>query len=256
MDDRLPEEFETEVTSLEDLPTDRQDRLRSLVDLQRRGMSNAMIAKLLRVGEATVYRDKQILKKLAVSRATNIDIKEEIGDALNFLDEIADKAMEGYRSSIEDNEQIVYELTKSGEKKAVTKSVPDHSQAQRYLATAATAKKQKVETILQVSTTQALNKVLHNKANESRGIIDVSKLRTDEDFANAKKELNSTMYEAERKLHIYRGPSPLDYSGNREQYEADMAEHMRRFDEFMKIKEEFEKPWPPRKIRKSIDGRH
>jgi hypothetical protein len=193
MDDRLPEELDTEVTSIEDLSAERQDRLKSLVELQRRGMPNAMIAKLLRVGEATVYRDKQILKKLAISRATNIDIKEEIGDALNFLDEIADKAMEGFRSSIEDNEQIVYELTKSGEKKAVTKSVPDHSQAQRYLATAATAKKQKVETILQVSTTQALNKVLHNKANESKEIIDVSKLRTDEDFANAKKEFNSTM---------------------------------------------------------------
>jgi hypothetical protein len=35
--------------------------------------------------------------------------------------------------------------------------------------------------------------VLHNKANESKEIIDVSKLRTDEDFANAKKEFNSTM---------------------------------------------------------------
>lgn len=254
MDDRLPEELDTEVSGIEDLPAERQDRLRSLVDLQRRGMSNTMIAKLLRVGEATVYRDKQILKKFAATRAANIDIKEEIGDALNFLDEIADKAMEGYRSSIEDNEQVVFELTKSGEKKAVTKSMPDHSQAQRYLATAATAKKQKVDTILQVSTTHALNKVLLNKANESKG-IDVASLRSEEDFVNAKKELDSKMYEAERKLHIYRGPSPLDYADNRKQYEIDMAEHMRRFDGFMKIKEEFEKPWPPRKVRKSIDGR-
>lgn len=252
MDDRLPEELDLEVTGIEDLPAERQDRLRSLVDLQRRGMSNAMIAKLLRVGEATVYRDKQILKKFAATRAANIDIKEEIGDALNFLDEIADKAMEGYRSSIEDNEQIVYELTKSGEKKAVTKSVPDHSQAQRYLATAATAKKQKVETILQVSTTHALNKVLLNKANESKD-VEVSTLRTEEEFANARKELDSRMYEAERKLHIYRGPSPLDYAGNHKQYEVDMADHMKRFDEFMKIKEEFEKPWPSRKNRKHID---
>ena len=55
MDDRLPEELDTEVSGIEDLPAERQDRLRSLVDLQRRGMSNAMIAKLLRVGEATVY---------------------------------------------------------------------------------------------------------------------------------------------------------------------------------------------------------
>lgn len=252
MDDRLPEELDTEVTGIDDLPADRQDRLRSLVDLQRRGMSNAMIAKLLRVGEATVYRDKQILKKFSATRAANIDIKEEIGDALNFLDEIADKAMEGYRSSIEDNEQIVYELTKSGEKKAVTKSVPDHSQAQRYLATAATAKKQKVETILQVSTTHALNKVLLNKANEHKD-VEVSTLRTEEEFANARKELDSRMYEAERKLHIYRGPSPLDYAGNHKQYEADMADHMKRFDEFMKMKEEFEKPWPSRKNRKHID---
>lgn len=254
MDDRLPEELDTEVTGIEDLPAERQDRLRSLVDLQRRGMSNAVIAKILGVGEATIYRDKQILKKFTATRAANIDIKEEIGDVLNFLDEIADKAMEGYRSSIEDNERVVFELAKDGEKKAVTKSVPDHSQAQRYLATAATAKKQKVDTILQVSTTHALNKVLLNKANESK-VTDVAMLRTPEDFANAEKELSSQMRETERKLHIYRGPSPLDYADNRKQYEADMAEHMRRFDEFMKIKEEFEKPWPPRKIRKSIDGR-
>lgn len=119
MDDGIPEELDTEVAGIEDLPADRQDRLRSLVDLQWRGMSNAMIAKIFRVGEATIYRDKQILKKFAATKAANIDIKEEIGDALNFLDEIADKAIEGYRSSIEDNEQVVFELTKSGDKKAV-----------------------------------------------------------------------------------------------------------------------------------------
>lgn len=254
MDERLPEDIESDVTTIEDLPADRQDRLRSLVDLQRRGMSNAMIAKLLGVGEATVYRDKQLLKKFSAARAANIDIKEEIGDALNFLDEIADKAMEGYRSSIEDNEQVVFELTKSGEKKAVMKSVPDHSQAQRYLATAATAKKQKVETILQVSTTHALNKVLLNKANESKG-IDVAKLTTPEDFAKAEEELKKRNYDLSMKLHQLRGPSRLDYTDAPELYHKDMAEHMRRFDEFMKIKDEFEKPWPPRKIRKSIDGR-
>lgn len=254
MDDRLSEELEIEVTGIEELPAERQDRLRSLVDLQRRGMSNAMIAKLLGVGEATVYRDKQILKKFAATRAANIDIKEEIGDALNFLDEIADKAMEGYRSSIEDNEQVVFELTKSGEKKAVTKSVPDHSQAQRYLATAATAKKQKVETILQVSTTHALNKVLLNKANESKD-IDVAKLTTPEDFTKAEDEFKKRNYDLSMKLHQLRGPSRLDYTDAPELYNKDMAEHMRRFDEFIKIKDEFEKPWPPRKIRKPIDGR-
>ncbi|MGE3758340.1 MAG: hypothetical protein AB7H97_11320 [Pseudobdellovibrionaceae bacterium] len=252
MDDRLPDDSNTEVTSIESLPSERQDRLRSLVELQRRGMSNAMIAKILRVGEATVYRDKQILKSLAVSRAANIDIKEEIGDAINFLDEIADKAMEGYRSSIEDNEQIVYEVTKSGEKKAVTKSVPDHSQAQRYLTTAASAKKQKVDTILQISTTHALNKVLLSKANETKG-IDVSKLRTEEDFIKAEEEIKKTNYDLALKLHRLRGPSRLDYADAPEQYHIDMAEHMRRFDEFMKIKEEFEKPWPSRKNRKHID---
>lgn len=254
MDDRLPENIDAEVTGLEDLPAERQDRLRSLVDLQRRGMSNVMIAKLLGVGEATVYRDKQILKKFAAKRAANIDIKEEIGDALNFLDEIADKAMEGYRSSLEDTEQVVFELTKDGKKQAVTKTVPDHSQAQRYLATAASAKKQKIDTILQVSTTHALNKVLLNKANESKG-IDVSKLKTPEDFVKAEEEIKKQSYDLELRVHRLRGPSRLDYANSPGQYEKDMAEHMRRFDEFMKIKEEFEKPWPSRKIRKSIDGR-
>lgn len=252
MDHRLPEELETEVTNIEQLPAERQDRLRSLIELQRRGMSNAMIAKILHVGEATIYRDKQILKKFAISRAVNIDIKEEIGEALNFFDEIADKAMEGFRSATEDNEQVVIEVSASGEKKAVTKNVADHSQANRYLMTATSVKKQKLDSIMQVTATHALNKVLLSQAKENEK-KDVSKLWTDEEFAAAIKITDTEAYEVTKKIHIIRGPSPLNYSGNHKQYETDMAEHMKKLDEFMKTKQEFEKPWPSRKIRKKLD---
>jgi hypothetical protein len=144
-------------------------------------LTNKAISTPLGVGEATIYRDNQVLRQLAVSRATNLDIKEEIGEALNFLDDLADKAMEGYRSAVEDNEQVFYEMSASGEKTEVRRSAPDHSQANRYLMTAATAKKQKVDTILQVSTTHAVNKTLLNKAEEFKD-HDIATLRAAEEF--------------------------------------------------------------------------
>lgn len=160
MDDRTPEEMNSTPTRLDDLPPDRQERIKTIIELRRRGLTNAAIAKLVGVGEATIYRDNQILKELAVNRAARLDVREEIGEALNFFDEIADKAMEGCRAATEDCEQVVHELTESGENKFVRKQVSDHSQAGRYLSIASHAKKQKVDTLLQVSTTNSLNKIL------------------------------------------------------------------------------------------------
>lgn len=243
MDENFKGELDEAPQRSEDLPPDRQDRIKSIIEFRRRGMTNEVIAKVLKVGIATIYRDSQILKQLAVSRATNLDIKEEIGDTLNFLDEIADKAMEGFRSSIEDNEQIVYELTKSGEKRAVTKTVPDHSQAQRYLATAVTAKKQKVDTILQVSTTHALNKVLLSKANETE-LSDVAKLRTPEDFNAYKNQIDAKIYDVGRKLHYYNGPNPRDYRGDRDRYNRDLEIHMEKYDQYIEMQKKLLAPWP------------
>lgn len=236
----------------EDLSAEKQERLKIIIELRRRGVTNAAIAKLAGVGEATIYRDNQLLRKLASNRAASLDIKEEIGDALSFFDEIADKAMEGYRSAIEDSEQVVYEVTELGEKKPITKQIPDHSQASKYLVTAGHAKKQKIDTLMQVSTTHALNKLLLAKADEAKA-VDIASLKTPEDFNQAEENLKNRHYEIERQMHIFRGPSPVDYAGDHRQYELDMAEHMNRFDEFMKVKEEFEKPWSYRKNRKNID---
>lgn len=250
MDDQLAQELQSNEHRFEDLPSEKQERLRAIVDLRRRNVTNATIAKLLNVGEATVYRDSQLLRQLNVSRATQLDIKEEIGDVLNFFDEIADKAMEGHRSAIEDSEKTVLEDDGQGNKKAVVKNAPDHPVAQRYLIVATTAKKQKLDSLLQVTTTHSVNKLLEVQTQVASQMKPVSELKTPEDFEQAKKVLDTQMYEAQKKLHIYRGPSPMDYAGNHGQYKIDMATHMKKLDEFMKAKEEFEKPWPHRKIRK------
>ena len=41
----------------EELPPERQQRLASITELQRRGITVSAIGKILAVGEATIYRD-------------------------------------------------------------------------------------------------------------------------------------------------------------------------------------------------------
>ena len=75
MDDQLAQELQSNEHRFEDLPAEKQERLRAIVDLRRRNVTNATIAKLLKVGEATIYRDSQLLRQLNVSRATQLDLK-------------------------------------------------------------------------------------------------------------------------------------------------------------------------------------
>lgn len=238
--------------SFEDLPPDRQDRLKSIIELKRRDLTNEVIAKLTSVGVATIYRDNALLKQLSISRATTLNMAEEFGSGINLFDEVINKSMEGYRSALNDNEQIVYQMDKNGERVPVTKSAPDHAHANRYLATAMVAQKHKLDSILNATTTNSVNKFLDSKT-ENNKIRNIAELKTAKDFDEAEKEIEKKLDEHSRKLHMMRGPSKWDYSDDPEQYEKDLAIHWKNYDDFMKLKAKFETPWPSRKIRNQID---
>lgn len=242
---------DSQYRSFDELPPERQERLKTIIELKRREITNDAIAKLVRVGVATIYRDNALLKQLSISRATTLNMAEEFGSVLNFLDEVIDKAMEGYRSALNDNEQTVYQEDRDGKKVPVTRSVPDHAHANRYLLTAMAAQKQKLDSLLNVTTTNSVNKFIDSKT-ENNKLRPVAELKTAEDFKEAETAIKKQLSEHTRKLHILRGPCRSDYYDD-DEYEKDRAIHMKKLDDFIEIQKEFEKPWPRRKQRNQID---
>jgi hypothetical protein len=234
------------------LPPERQQRLIGITDLQRRGITVSAISKILGAGEATIYRDLKLIKQFKINRFMNVNIPEELGDALQLFDEIAAKAMESHRASIEDNTEVVYELDKDGQKKAIMKNIPDHAQANRSLQTALVAKKTTIDILSSARSKAGLDLFMSALAEKNKtGLIDVSQLKNGElgsafdQIENKIKETKTRADEIMRRTHSYDGPNPFDYDDHNE-YEKDMATHMARFDEYLKKRTAAEKllaPW-------------
>lgn len=208
---------------LDGLSSEQRERIKAIQDLKRRGLTNAAIAKLLGCGEATVYRDWKLLREIYVSRGSNIAITEEVGSGIELYDEIVDKAMEGYRAAIEDSTDIDDKTSK-----------PDHAQANRYLMTALSAKKHKMDLLIEIGMAQMMSKAMDKKIGPD-GAIDISKLRTVEELRAVEDEMQKRSDENERKIHELDGPNPFTFDSD-EEYEKAKADHNQKFEEYLAIK--------------------
>lgn len=218
----------------EDLPADRQERLRSIVVFRRRGISFAAISKILGVSEATVFRDVSLLGDLSAYRIEDLNVKKELGESLELFDEIAEKSMEGFRSAIEDHIDVVYEVDQFGNRTSVLKNVPDHSSANRYLQSALNAKKQKVDLVM--------NAFAQRRIEQSVGIvespkIDISKIGPAQmaEMAAKIEERIENLYRTEFRI---RGPNPMEIEDEKE-FERLQNEQMEKCEEFLRVRREY-----------------
>lgn len=227
-------EFNSGVRRIEDLPPDRQNRIRNVVELRRRGIAIAAMAKILGVGEATIYRDLKMLEEFDTFRIEDLNVKKELGESVSLFDEIAEKAMEGYRSSIEDHADIVYEIDQFGNKTQVLKSVPDHVSANRYLQSALSAKKLKVELVMNAFTQK---RITHAVGISEGTKIDISKIAPEQmaEMAAKIEERIENLYRSEFRI---RGPNPLEIEDEKE-FDRLQKEQMSRCEEFLRIRREY-----------------
>ena len=227
-------------TRFSDLSPDKQERVQTIIAMKRRGVTNTVIAKLLHISEATLYREMKDLRQMYITRAKSLSMAEELGHGLELFDEIIDRAMEGVRASLEDSEQTVQSVSESGEKRITTKAAPDHNQANRYLMTAASAKRHKLELLIEVGTSQMINQAMQDKSDPYK--INVAELKTPEQMRAAEALLEKETIEVGRKLHYYNGPNAMEYKDH-SQYEKDMSLHMQQYDKYLVMKQKLLRPF-------------
>ena len=185
------------------LPSKTKDRLVTIKDLRRKGLTIEVIAKLLKVSTRTIQRDLELLRESHCQYVQNFDQIAEIGDAIEFYDEIEGKFMELMRVASETNEVLTWTKDAAGKPTQIISQVPDHSATSRYGALALTARKTKNELLQRVG----MMSVVPDKIELSTK-YDVSKMGVKE-LEVANKEVREKISLVQERIKRINGPDPL-----------------------------------------------